>query len=258
VSWIWLRGRASCCGCKISIRYPLVEALTAVLFGYLWTHSPYGPALIDGEIDVDGLWAFLLFAFFVSNLVANSFIDIDHRILPNVLTKSAMLVGLGGSLVAPGLAGRFEIVGLPPAPSSFLFSMAGLLVGFGLTQAVRKMAQALFLKDAMGFGDVKLMAAIGAFLGWKRVLLTFFVGCVLGAVVGVVHRWRTKDTYICFGPFLAAGALITLFAGDLMFDAFAELQNWQRASANAPWIVSLGAAASVVLLIVLVRRGRAS
>lgn len=255
-SWLILRGRARCCGFPLSMRYPTVEALTAALFLLLWIQPPYLPPTVTGEIDAAGLATFGLFAFFVSNLVANSFIDIDHRILPDPLTKSAIVVGLIGSVLVPGLAGRFEIAGLVPAMDSLLFSVVGLAVGFGVTQLVRKSAQVLFRREAMGYGDVKLMGAIGAFLGWQDVLLTFFVGCVLGAVVGVVHRMLTRDAYICFGPFLAAGAVVTLFAGAPIIELFVSLQEWQRTSHSAPWIVSGFAVASSFLLVVLVRQGR--
>ena len=259
LGWLWLRGRARCCGARISVRYPLVEALTAALFLLLWVlpPGPVGPLAGDRLVPT-GLLAFAFYAFFVSNLVANSFIDVDHRILPDVLTKSGMAAGLLGSVLVPGLAGRFGIVGLAPAVDSLVFSGVGLVAGFGITWAIRALARAAFAKEAMGFGDVKLMGAIGAFLGWSDVLLTFFVGCVLGAVVGVVHRWLTKDAYICFGPFLAAGALIVLFAGDSLLRVLASLQEWQVTSPAAPWVVAAFTAVSTVLLIVLVRRGRAS
>ena len=256
LGWLVLRGRARCCGYRLSLRYPLVEALTAALFFWLWTHPPHLPPVVSGGIAGGGLFEFAVYAYFVSSLVANSFIDIDHRILPDVLTKSTMVVGVAGALISPGLAGRFEASGIPPAMDSVLFSAVGLLAGLGLTQGIRKSAQALFRKEAMGFGDVKLMGAIGAFLGWQGVLLTFFVGCLLGAVVGIVHRALTKDAYICFGPFLAGGALITLFAGDRVLGFFTALQHWQQSSATAPWVVSSCGVVSVFLLILLVRQGR--
>ena len=256
--WLCLRGRARCCGFAISGRYPLVEALTALLFGLLWIASPHGTPINGGVVDSRALLAFGLYAFLGANLIANSFIDIDHRILPDVLTKSGMAMGLVGSMVVPGLAGRCDIVGLSPIADSLLTSALGLSVGFGLTQAVRLSARVIFRKDAMGFGDVKLMGAIGAFLGWQDVLLTFFLGCVFGAVIGVIHRWRTKDAYICFGPFLAAGALVALLVGDRLHQALEAVQLWQQSSANAPWIAAVFAVASSVLLVLLVRRGRAS
>jgi len=256
LAWVMLGGRARCCGYQLSVRYPLVEALTAVLFLLLWAWPPVAPPLVSGALDTHGLLAFVFLAFFAANLVANSFIDVDHRILPDVLTKSGMIVGLVGSVVVPGLAGHLGVQGVGPAMDSLLYSSVGLVVGLGVTQFVRKFAELLFRREAMGFGDVKLMGAIGAFLGWEDVLLTFFVGCVLGAVVGLVHRMLTRDAYICFGPFLAGGALITLFAGEQITELVVSLQEWQRTSQVAPWTVSGFAVASMFLLVVLVRQGR--
>ncbi len=257
VAWLWLRGRARCCGARIGVRYPVVEALTAALFVLLWRLPPGGPVVHGGALDGAALAALLLHLFFVSNLVANTFIDMEHRILPDVLTKSALLVGLLGALIVPGFAGRFFVVGLAPAADSLLFSLVGAAAGFALTQGVRLAARIVFRREAMGYGDVKLMAAIGAFLGWRGVLLTFFLGCVLGAVVGVVHRWLTKDAYICFGPFLAAAAVVTLFVADDLLRGLGAFQDWQQTSAHAPWLALLVAIVSVFLLVVLVRRGRA-
>jgi leader peptidase (prepilin peptidase)/N-methyltransferase len=258
LGWLSLRGKARCCGQRISVRYPIVEALTAALFLLLWVLPPLRPAVEAGVIDAAGCLSFAFYAFFVANLIANSFIDIEHRILPDVLTKSAMAAGLLGSVLVPGLAGRFHMVGVGPGADSLLFSAFGLIVGLAVTQGIRKTAQALFRKEAMGFGDVKLMGAVGSFLGWRGVLLTLFAGSLLGAIVGIVYRWRTRDSYICFGPFLAAGALIVLFAGDRVFDAFAALERWQQANDSAPWVLAVGAIVSAVFLVALVRRGRAS
>lgn len=258
LGWLSLGGVAKCCGQRISFRYPLVEGLTALLFLLLWIWPPHLPAVVGGAIQPAGVGSFLLFAVFASSLVANSFIDIDHRILPDVLTKPTTVIGWVGALLVPGLAGSYHVLGLNAGVSSLLYSLVGSAVGFGLTQFIRVGARALFGKEAMGFGDVKLMAAIGAFLGWSGVLMTFFLGCVLGAVVGVIHRMRTQDAYICFGPFLAAGALITLFAEESLLAALAAMQHWQQTSDSAPWVVTTSAVVSFFLLIVLVRRGRAS
>ncbi|MEM7198810.1 MAG: prepilin peptidase [Planctomycetota bacterium] len=263
LAWLWLRGKTHCCGVRLSVRYPLVEALTALLFGLLWLYPPAGPVLLgqrpDGSPEIDGpaLLALVFHAVFIANLIANTFIDIDHRILPDVLTKSALALGLLAALLVPGFAGFIDVRGLSPAASSLLYSGLGAACGYGLTQGIRLLAQGAFRREAMGYGDVKLMAAIGAYVGWDGVMLTFFLGSVLGAFVGVVHRWLTKDAYIFFGPFLAAGALITLLARDSLEDGFASFQEWQRTNASSPWVAGVTAALSGVLLVVLVRRGRA-
>lgn len=258
LSWLLLGGRARCCGARISPRYLVVEALTAALFAAAWQWPPSGLAFRAEHPDPTALLAFAFHAWFLAALVAASFIDVDHRILPDAITKPTMVLGCVGALLVPGLAGRFELRGASPAVDSLLFSVVGMSVGAGLTYAIRWIAGVVFRKPAMGFGDVKLMAAIGAFLGWEKVLLAFFLGCLLGAVVGVVHRRITGDPYIFFGPFLALGAVLSMFGSDAVLRGLAALQEWQRTSREAPWIVGFTGLLSVLLLFVLVRRGRAT
>lgn len=254
--WLMLRGKARCCGARISIRYPFVEVLTAASFFLLWVAPPSQLALGDGSLAAPALLAFAFHAFFVANLIANTFIDFDHRILPDALTKSGMVAGcLYGLLVAaPGH--QLAVPGLRPEISGLLFSLLGLAVGLGMTWMVRASARLAFRKEAMGFGDVKLMGMIGAFLGWQDVLLTFFVGCVIGAVFGLVHRWLTGDPYISFGPFLAIGAVVSLFLAPELENALTALQRSQIESRHAPLVMVAILVASVLLLIVLIRRGR--
>jgi leader peptidase (prepilin peptidase)/N-methyltransferase len=255
VSWVLLRGRARCCAAPIAARYPIVEAATAALFGLLWISPPSGLEFREPDFDGLALAAFVFHAFFAANLVANAFIDIQHRILPNELTKSGMVVGcLFGLFV--GTAGRLPIAGIGPGVSGLLFSAVGLVVGLAATWAIRFGARAVFREEALGFGDVKLMGMIGAFLGWEDALLTFFLGCVLGAVFGTVHRWLTGDRFIYFGPFLALGALISLFVGPRLRAALGGLQRWQIESSSAPAWTAVFLVLAVALLIFLIRRGR--
>lgn len=257
-SWLLLGGRARCCGARISPRYFVVEVLTAGLFLAVWQWPPSGYAFRVDHPDPTGLLAFAFHAWFLAALVAASFIDIDHRILPDAITKSTMVVGCVGALLVPGLAGRFELPGALPGLDSLLFSLVGMATGAGLTYAIRASAGIVFRKPAMGLGDVKLMGAIGAFLGWERVLMAFFLGCLLGAVVGMVHRRVTGDPYIFFGPFLALGAVLALFGSKALLHGLEALQEWQRTTREAPWIVGSAGLLSIVLLFVLVRRGRAT
>ena len=271
LGWLLLRGRARCCGARISPRYPIVEALTAALFAALWLYPPSGLALAATDLEAAAVLAFALHGFFVANLVANSFIDIDHRILPDELTKSGMVVGCVGALLVPGLGGEtFAIHGVSPALRSLLWAAAGLLAGAGATWAVRALAGPVFRQEAMGLGDVKLMGAIGAFVGWQGALLTFFLGCLLGAGFGVLHRfltgeagkgaahrWQTGDREIWFGPFLAVGAVIALFARHELLALLTAFQEWQRTSPTAPMVLLPAAVLSLISLVFLVRRGRA-
>src|SRR5690606_2421789 len=110
---------------------------------------------------------------------------------------------------------------------------------------------------AMGFGDVKLMAAIGVFVGWEGAVLTFFLGCVFGAIYGVLHQWVTKEAQIYFGPFLALGAVITLFWRDHILHFVTETwPEWQRGAELPPTIPIAIAIICSVLLVIIIRRGR--
>ncbi|MEY4673289.1 MAG: hypothetical protein RL148_1073 [Planctomycetota bacterium] len=267
LGWLLLRGRAACCGARIAARYPAVELLTALLFLVLaWLH-PHAPLTTDAGADPQGLLAFVFQATFLSLLVAASFIDLDHRLLLDVLTKPGMALGLLGSLVVPGLAGESTALAwLLNEPSlasgrtaSLAASAVGLLAGFGVMQAIRVAASRIFRKEAMGFGDVKFLAMIGAFLGWQGALSSLMLACVAGALVGTVRRLFTADSMIPFGPFLAVGAVCSLFWGEDVFEfLFVTWPEWQRQSADSPLLLGLTAFLSLIALILLVRKGRAN
>lgn len=261
VSWLLLRAKGRCCQKPIAVRYPLVEALTAGLFLLLALRAPHGDVLLptpDGyELATTAAIAFGLHAVFLSMLVALSFIDLDTQLLPDVLTKPGICLGLVAG-TWPGLAG--ELLAEPNTPrwvSSFLASGAGCLAGGGVTWTIRIVGAAVFRKEAMGFGDVKLMAMIGAFLGWQSALLTMFLGCLFGAVVGGIGVARGRGNRIPFGPFLALGAVVCLFWRDaivhLLFTIWPE---WQSQNPAAQWIV-LGVSLTLLLLLFgVVRRAR--
>jgi leader peptidase (prepilin peptidase)/N-methyltransferase len=257
--WLLLRGRARCCGKAISLRYPLVEALTAALFVALAVAQPHGPVTVAEAIDWTAALSFGFDAAFIAFLVACTFIDWDHRILPDALTIPFMIVGCTVvALAAPGHAGSIA-TDLSPAMDSLLAALLGLGAGYGLTLAIRVGARAVFKKEAMGLGDVKFMGAIGAFLGWDGALLTFFLGCVVGAVGGMAHRVVTKDAYVPFGPFLAIGALITLFfKANVVTLLFETWPQFQRSSPMAMPLMLGAALLCVLALFLLVRRGRAN
>ncbi len=262
VSWLVLGARARCCKKPIAIRYPLVEALTAGLFLLLAMRLPGGTVMlvdIDGatSIDAAAATAFGLHAVFLSLLVALSFIDFDTQLLPDVLTKPGIALGLLGGLW-PGLAGLIsDDTSTSPALRSVLASLVGAGVGCGVTWTIRAVGSWVFKKEAMGLGDVKLMAMVGAFLGWQSALLTMFLGCIVGAVIGGIGALRGGNTQIPFGPYLAIGAVIAMFARDAIVTfLFTTWPEWQRGSAAAPFVLGVAAAASLLLLFVLVRRSR--
>jgi leader peptidase (prepilin peptidase)/N-methyltransferase len=190
VSFALLRGRCRSCAHPIPWRYPLVEGLTGLLF--LLTVAWYGVTLQT---------AFLLA--FLCGLVVVSFIDLDHQIIPNAVTLPGIPIGLVAGL----------LVGEPP----LLDRVIGTLAGAGFLYLVLYYGGTLYGQEAMGEGDLNLIALIGAFLGWRAVVVTILVGCLLGAAVGmalIALRRLSRRQHIPFGPFLAVGAVVALFWGD--------------------------------------------
>ncbi|MCB9877397.1 MAG: prepilin peptidase [Planctomycetes bacterium] len=265
LSWLLLRGRARCCKNPIAARYPIVELLTGALFLLLAVQLPGGSVwsvdLAGVEtIDLRGAATFALHALFLSMLVALSFIDFDTQLLPDALTKPGMVIGVVAGIWPGIVAPIAEDPAVSRALCTWLGSVVGLLVGGGVTWGVRALGTVVFKKDAMGFGDVKLMGMVGAFLGWKAALLTLALGCLFGSIVGgVMALRRGLGARIPFGPYLALGAIVSLFwQQDLIELLFRRWPDWQRENPGAQWLVLLAAAGSLFLMLVLVRRGRRS
>ena len=202
---------AKCRGCRapISWRYPAVEALTGGLFVLA--------AFLATRTGVDGWerWGWLFAAcVYLSLLVALSFIDLDHRILPDALTKPGMAVGAALSVVLPDLQGGGGRLPIPVAGEALLSSVAGMVAGYALVWAIARVGERVFRREAMGMGDAKLLAMIGAFTGPKGVAIAAAVGLVLGLVAGLVHESRAREAEFPLGPSLAAGGAVAfLFPG---------------------------------------------
>ncbi len=196
LSFILLGGRCRSCGSRIHWRYPLVEFLN----GALWVLAYY-------RYDL-GL-SLLPLLLFLSGLVVITFIDLEHMIIPDVITLPGALVGIILSPLLMDPFARYDYLG-------FINSLFGALTGFILFLIISIAGTWFFKKEAMGGGDIKLMAMVGAFTGWKGVLLTTFSGSLLGAIVGIaiILRKKSSDTTIPFGPYLAMGAMVSLFFGE--------------------------------------------
>ena len=187
VSYFLLRGRCRHCRNPISLQYPIVEGITAL--SSLLLFIKYGPSL-----------PYLLYFAFVSALIVITGIDLYHQIIPDVISLPGIGVGLLGALLF--------------LPITFLNSLWGMLLGGGSLFLVGTLYHWLFKREGMGGGDVKLLAMIGAFLGWKAVLLTIILGSLVGSVTGImIILLKGKDFKyaIPFGPFLSLGAVISLF-----------------------------------------------
>lgn len=192
VSWIFLRGRCSECGAAITPRYPLVEALTGLLFGFAAWHWGFG---------VQAIAAWVLLAF----LVALCFIDLDTHLLPDNLTLPLAWIGLLVNMQG-GFAPLDEAV-------------TGAILGYMSLWSVYHLFRLITGKEGMGFGDFKLLAALGAWLGWKMLLPIMLAASISGAVVGlslIALAGHDRAKPIPFGPWLALGGVVSLFWGDAM------------------------------------------
>jgi leader peptidase (prepilin peptidase)/N-methyltransferase len=195
VSWLFLHGRCAHCGAPISARYPLVELLTGLLSAWVAARFGFGFAAV----------AALILTWF---LIALTFIDIDHQLLPDSLTLPLLWLGLTLSLWGPQ--------GGATVPVDIRSSLIGAVVGYLSLWSVYHLFRLVTGKEGMGYGDFKLLAALGAWLGWQMLLPVILIAAVVGAIVGVVMlaiRRQSRATPIPFGPFLAAAGWLALMFG---------------------------------------------
>ena len=191
LSFFILRGRCRECNSKISLRYPIVEALNASV--YVWLYYQYGLTL---ELAMGAL--------FSSALLAIILIDLEYMIIPDVITLPGILLALGYSLTPVGM-------GILP-------SLLGAVVGGGTLYLIAVLGDWLFKKESMGGGDIKMAAALGALLGWKNVLLVFFMSALIGVLVSMIvmifsAKFR-RERMLPFGPFLALAGFYAMLYGD--------------------------------------------
>ncbi|MBY0494036.1 MAG: prepilin peptidase [Cyanobacteria bacterium] len=189
LSWVFLRGRCRRCGTPVSIQYPIVELITGALFVLTIWLTPFGPLLASRLI-------------LIGILIALFGIDLEHQILPNSITLPGIAIGVLFSLIAPP-GGKDALI--------------GVVVGGGILYAIAWGYYLWRREEGMGMGDVKMLAMIGAFLGWKAVLITLILASFAGAFIGVgmmaVQRGTMKYA-LPFGTFLAIGAVVAMFVGD--------------------------------------------
>jgi leader peptidase (prepilin peptidase)/N-methyltransferase len=214
LSWLILRGRCRNCHEPISFRYPAVELLTAFLFVFVFWQIGFNPYLPVAFI-------------FVAAIIALIFIDAEHMILPNVITYPLLALAIATRIVLPLAFGKTYQLDvalwpfpLPDLPLWVLMLMGGWLgavIGGGFLWLVGALWKALRGVDAMGLGDVKMMAAVGALLGWPLTMLAVFLGAFSGAFIGgaMVMMQKDKDlqTQIPFGIFLGTGTIISMLFG---------------------------------------------
>jgi leader peptidase (prepilin peptidase)/N-methyltransferase len=202
LSYLALGGRCAACQAPISMRYPLVELATAAATAAVAWHFGFG-------------WQALLAMVFTWYLVALTGIDIDRQLLPDVLTLPLLWIGLLASL------GHADGMSIPPvSPRDALIGAAAAYVFLWIVFHLFKLITG---KEGMGYGDFKLFAAIGAFLGWQMLPLVLLLAAVVGSVVGIasiVARRHGRGVPIPFGPYLAGAAWIALLAGPRIVEAY--------------------------------------
>ncbi|MDH4106940.1 MAG: A24 family peptidase [Gammaproteobacteria bacterium] len=203
LSYLWLRGKCAHCGVQIPVRYPAIELLTAIAtalagwrFGFGW----------EAAAAVLMTWA----------LIATSFIDIDHQIIPDSISLPLVWIGLGLSLFHP-IDGA-ETLFIDPRTS-----IVGALAGYLSLWSVYHVFRLVTGKEGMGYGDFKLLAALGAWLGWQLLPMIILLSAVVGAVIGIsmiVIRRHDRNVPIPFGPYLAAAGWVAMLYGSEIMDLY--------------------------------------
>jgi len=187
ISYIWLGRRCRHCANSISVRYPVIELANGL--GYVGVFAMFGWTVTA-----------VVYALFFSALLVVAWIDVDHLIIPDVISLPGIAIGL--------------LAAATVLPIGFMNALIGVLLGGGILWVLAILSPYIFGKEGLGGGDIKLLAMVGAFLGWQPVLLTLMLASVLGAVVGIgllVFKVMERGHYIPFGPFLVTGALVALF-----------------------------------------------
>jgi len=206
VSWLWLRGKCRDCGAAFSARYLIVEALTGVLFAVMWWYAVDLSASLE-PLD-DRVLRWFIYVAFATLLVVITFIDLDHKLILDKVTYPAVPVFYGLGLLLP--------------ETRWYDGLIGAALGYGIVRLIADGYWLLTKREGMGYGDGKLLAIIGALLGWKAVVVSLFGGAVIGSVIGVgalILRRKPEETAegdddaslghteLPFGPFLAAAAV---------------------------------------------------
>jgi leader peptidase (prepilin peptidase)/N-methyltransferase len=233
VGWLLLRGSCRDCGTRIAWRYPMVEVLVGLLFlGLFLVDVALAPRTIWGEIPSSTLLIWLYHAILVAFLVAATFIDYDLTIIPDAITITGMVLGVGLGALFPWI--RPEPSHATTLASGLRVGIVGLAVGGGLTQFVRLAGSLAVRREAMGFGDVTLMAMIGSFLGWQAAVLTFFIAPFFGlshALWKLIlylgkrlagRQLSSSDREIPFGPYLSMAAVLLIFSWPWLWRGWAR------------------------------------
>lgn len=210
LSWFILGAKCRHCKLPISVVYPVIEILTGMFFVTLFLIYRF-------------TWFTPIYQLAVFGLLLGTFIDLEHMILPDRVT-------IGGMILFPILSALFPpLHGAQTWLGGLSASLIGLAAGFGLFWAIRELGTAAAKKEAMGFGDVKLMGAIGALLGWQAVIYVTFFSALIGSVAGItliaLHR-KGIQSQIPYGPYIALAAFSWILGGYRLWDAYIALMGF--------------------------------
>ena len=222
LSFLLLGGRCKFCKARISPRYFLVELLTAVLFLLVWLK--FGacfccPRLLALSPLLD--WKLVpIYWLVIGGLILGTFVDFEHLIIPDRVTLGGIAAGFILSAIAPSLHGQTSWLG------GLMFSSLGIAIGWGSLWGMGAIGKLILKKDAMGFGDVKLLGAIGAFLGWRAVLFNIFISSLIGSIVGitlVITKQKKMQSKIPYGPYIALAAVLWILWGVTWWKMYMDL-----------------------------------
>jgi leader peptidase (prepilin peptidase)/N-methyltransferase len=197
ISYIILGGRCARCSKKISLRYPVVEALTGLLF--LYAASRYGLS-----------YEFFFIVFFFSAMIVVAFIDFSFQVIPDIISMPGIVLGM-----------VYQII-----KGDFLVGLVGMIFGGGLILLIRVIGGKVYKKEVMGLGDVYLTAMIGAFVGFPYIIPAIFVAALVGAILGVIFiisTHQSRESPIPFGPFLGIGGVSVIILSPQFHQLFALL-----------------------------------
>lgn len=221
LSYLCLRGKCKFCQGPIRPRYMLVELLTCALFVLIWLrYTPTGDPRPLALTPTTHMVLIPVYWYFAATLILGTFVDFEHMIIPNRVTLGGIAAGLACSFLMPALHDESSHW------AGLLQSLIGAATGWGLLWGVAWFGSIIFRKEAMGFGDVKLLGAVGAFLGWRAVLFTVMGSSLVGSVVGVTliaSRKGKLQSKIPYGPYLALAAVIWMLWGPSLWGAYARL-----------------------------------
>ena len=200
VSYVVLMGKCRACKGKIGYRYPLVEILTAILITSLY--AAFG---INAK--------FFAYSILTCGLIVATFVDFDIQEIPDEISLGGLAIGIIFSFAFPHIFGTASRV------NGLAASLLGVLAGGGAIYLMGFFGEIVFKKEAMGGGDVKLMAMIGSILGWKLAIFTFFAAPVFGSIVGIALKIKDGREIMPYGPFLSMAAVVSIFWGERILGA---------------------------------------